>query len=172
MYLDKRAIKLFLRGDQASTAYIFERTCKLVKYVAFEVLHNDDDAEDVMMETFLKAMESNLHNPDSKSLINYLCSTAKHLAINAAKKSERVDFLESEEEMGGVIESLNASPLLGKAKSILGEKDYDLLIYHIGLGLSFPQIAAIQGGSASSCRGRYSRGLKKLREKIDKEEFA
>lgn len=169
MHLDKRAIKLFLQKDEAASAYVYRKTCKLVKYVAFDVLHNDDDAEDAMMETYLKVMESGMSFSNAKTFLNYLCSTANHIAINMAKKSERIDYLEDEDSLGSNEVSTFASPLLSQAKTVLGNKDYELLVYHICLGLSFPQIASMQGGTASSCRGRYFRGLKKLKASIGKE---
>ena len=171
MHLDKRAIRLFLSKDEAASGYIYAKTARLVKHVAFEVLHNDADAEDAMMATYLSVLESGRSFDNAKAFLSYLCVSAKNIALNQAKRRDRV---ESEED-GDIHESETdpsySSPLLADARKLLSEEDYELVVFHLCLDLSFPEIASIQGGSASSCRGRYFRALKKLRENLREEDY-
>lgn len=82
MHLDKLAIALFLNKDEAATSYIFSKTSRLVKHVAYEILHDDADAEDVMMEVYLSMFGLGVRFHNQNAFLSYLCQAAKNMAIN------------------------------------------------------------------------------------------
>ena len=170
MHLDKLAIALFLNKDEAASAYIFSKTSRLVKHIAYQVLHDEADAEDVMMEVYLSLFGLRVRFPNQNAFLSYLCRAAKNAAVNLAKKKGRVDLSEDEESFASE-EEKNPSPLLHDAERLLGKEDYELVTLHLCLDLPFPVIASIQGGTASSCRGRYFRALRKLRKNLREEDY-
>ena len=168
MNLELRAIKRFMRKDEAGTDYVYKKTCGLVQHLCFDVLHDRLEAQDAAIETYIKVMESKVSFSSSNAFLCYLCKTAKTTALDMAKKNQEVEPLD-EESVG--VEEKQPTGLLQKAKALLDKDDYELVCLHLFHGLKFPAISMIQGGSASSCRGRYHRAMKTLRDNLRKEDY-
>ena len=171
MRLEITAIKQFLARREQGARYVYEKTYRLVYALCFEVLRQAQDAEDAAMQTYENVLASNKKFDNDRTFLSYLCTTARNNALNIAKKRGRIDEIEDEQTLVSASNAIEDGPLLEKVAEVLGEEDYELVILHLCHELPFPVIASFQGGSASSCRGRYFRALKKLRSEIRKEEF-
>lgn len=171
MKLDAIAIRKFMTRQESGASYVYEKTYRIVYSLCFSLLHNPVDAEDASMEAYANVLQSGKAFPNGKAFLSYLCIAAKHSALDIAKKRGIFDLSENEEDFSSPDFVKGDDALLLRVKEELGESDYELLILHLVHGLAFPLIAEIQGGSASSCRGRYSRALAKLRGTFRKEDF-
>ena len=170
MHLDLLAIKRFMAKEEAGAYYVYKKTYPLLFRLCFDVLGQKQDAEDAALDAYVKVLESQTAFANANQFLSYLCVSAKNLALNLAKS--RREIMPLEEEMVGDNEPKSIDEaLLNKVREILGEEDFELLKLHSVDNLSFPVIANIQGGSASSCRGRYFRALKKLRASLPREEL-
>ena len=144
----------FMAKEEAGAYYVYKKTYPLLFRLCFDVLGQKQDAEDAALDAYVKVLESQTAFANANQFLSYLCVSAKNLALNLAKS--RREIMPLEEEMVGDNEP----------KSI----DEALKLHSVD-NLSFPVIADIQGGSASSCRGRYFRALKKLRASLPREEL-
>lgn len=171
MKLDLHAIRQFLTRQEAGASYVYKKTYRLVYSVCFDVLRHPQDAEDAAMQAYENVLGAHTYFKDDKAFVSFLCVAAKNAALNMAKKRDRIDEIEDEEAVVGEEDGPEDDALLATMKGLLGDEDYELVILHLCHDLSFPVIASIQGGGASSCRGRYFRAMKKLRQNIREEDF-
>ena len=169
MNLDLSAIRKFMNREESGAAYVYEKTNRLVKSICFDVLHQDQDAEDAMLDTYAAVLSSGTSFSSDKVFLSYLCVSAKNTSLNLLKARKNIDSIE-EDEVGEADIPLE-SGILGKVQSLLSPEDYELVTLHLCNDLGFGAIALIQGGTASSCRGRYFRAMKKLKGNIAKEDY-
>lgn len=73
---------------------IFQKNAKVVYYFLFSMCRDENLAEDLTQETFLKAIES-IHRFDRSCKIStWLCQIAKHLLYQHWTKSNNYSFVE------------------------------------------------------------------------------
>lgn len=78
---DKRIIELFFERSEAAIAESEKKYGKYLRYIAFSVLGNESDCEEIENDTYLRAWNS---IPPEKpcSLKGYLASICRNLACN------------------------------------------------------------------------------------------
>lgn len=141
---------------------IFNKYRYLVYYVSFEILKNEEDAKDVVNDTFLKMYKHRRKFMSESNLKYFLLVTAKNSSINKLKQVK--DHLSYSDDMKGVDDSNNVSLYLEKFKDILDEEEYEYLVLHIIYEFTFREIAKADSKTTSQVSSKYRRGLKKLRE--------
>lgn len=141
---------------------IFNKYRYLVYYVSFDIIKNEEDAKDIVNETFLKMYERRTSFAKESKLKYFLLVTAKNLSINRLKANKYhlpyVDDIEGEKEEVGV------SIYLEKFKEVLDEKEYQYIVLHLLYDFSFKEIAKVNELTTSQVSSKYRRGIKKLRD--------
>ena len=151
MKIDSQAIRGFFQKNERCVEGVYCATSRLLKYVVFSVLHNEGRAQEIVMETYLKAWNS----PYSKdvSFVSWLCSIAKNLALDDLRKSPSCE--EWTEDRGS---SSSYSTLWEELENLLSPLEFSVLIERAYFELSFKEIASLnQLPSSSSTRGIYKR---------------
>ena len=171
MKIENYAIQQFLAKKEGGANYVYEKTYRLVYSLCFDVLRHNQDAEDAAMEAYEAILNCNKRFPNGKAFLSYLCVSARNIAIDMAKKRGRIEEMEDEGSVEQEIVPMGDDALFQAIRKELSKQDYDLVIWHDCLDLPFPVIASMQGGTASSCRGRYFRAMKKLRLALKEEDF-
>lgn len=78
---------------------IYEQNAKIVYFFLYSLCRDEALAEDLMQETFLKAIQSlDTYNGQCK-LSTWLCQIAKHLLYQHWEKSARQDLIELDENL-------------------------------------------------------------------------
>jgi len=157
------------RDDAEFTACV-QRQSRLVFRVAYAVLRNSHDAEDVAQEVFLKLYRSGLWHTmtDEKA---YLARTAWRTAVDHLPKQQQTDIEEIE------IPSLRPSPEQTALGADLQHKVHRLidglpeelrqpLALSTILELSSSEIAQVLNIPEGTVRTRVSRARQLLREKL------
>ena len=149
--------------DKERSQVIYEQYSRLVFCVANSILGNQEEAEDVLSETFLQffrqSEKKDIHSPKA-----YLCKTATRLAIEQAKA--RVEPYEENGIMDSFFDSSLLSEDILQAMEKLQEKDKKVVVLRCVCDLSYKEISKIIGGSPLSAQSRYRRAIAKLKEEM------
>ena len=141
---------------------IFEKYRYLVYYVSFDILKSEDEAKDIVNETFLKMYEKRKGFMSESKLKYFLLVTAKNLSINRYNQTKY--HLSYSEDIEGKNDSENVSIYLEKFKDVLDEEEYNYLVIHLIYEFRFREIAKVNKLTTSQVSSKYQRGIKKLRD--------
>ena len=141
---------------------IFNKYRYLVYYVSFDIIKNEEEAKDIVNETFLKMYERRTSFAKESKLKYFLLATAKNLSINRLKANKY--HLPYSDDIEGEKEEVGVSIYLEKFKEVLDEKEYQYIVLHLLYDFSFKEIAKANGLTTSQVSSKYRRGIKKLRD--------
>ena len=140
---------------------IFNKYRYLVYYVSFDILKNEEDAKDIVNETFMKMYEKRRDFMNESKLKYFLLVTAKNLSINRYKQNK--DHLLYSEDVIGEEDKSNVSIYLEKFKEVLDKEEYHYLVLHLLYDFTFREIAKANSLTTAQVSSKYQRGIKKLR---------
>ena len=146
----------------ASFNIIFEKYRYLVYYVSFDIIKSEEEAKDIVNETFLRMYENRRNFMNESKLKYFLLVTAKNLAINRYYQEKR--NLPYSDDMVGKDDQAGISVYLEKFKDILDEEEYHYIVLHLLYDFSFREIAESNRLTTSQVSSKYQRGIKKLRD--------
>lgn len=171
----KKVCKTIQKGnkEQIETLFagIYQQYFKLMYFVAFSYLKNEQYAEDVCQETFLSFFEKCTDFDWLKQIANiksYLCKCAKNLAIKEAKNRQRVDQIENDESFSSYENSSNYEFELRRFLLKLDQESLEIINDHIFLDLSFKDIAQKRQSSINTVKSKYRRAMEKIRREYIK----
>jgi RNA polymerase sigma-70 factor (ECF subfamily) len=141
---------------------IFEKYRYLVYYVSFDILKSEDEAKDIVNETFLKMYERRRDFMSESKLKYFLLVTAKNLSINLYNQTK--NNLAYSDDIEGKYDEESVSIYLEKFKDVLDEEEYKFLVLHLIYGFTFREIAKANDLTTSQVSSKYQRGIKKLRD--------
>ena len=169
---DKTLIENFLNGDNDAFGELVEKYQNMVHYLAFSILNNFHDAEDVVQETFIRAY-LHLHQLSNVAkFCGWLHKIARNTSYNWLKReSKRVSPL-SDLSLGDVNQmslqrhrDKELSTELQDALDSLSEKQRPPLLLSLA-GYSYQEISGFISVSESTIRGRIARAKQSLRKEI------
>lgn len=163
MGISSKSIKGFFEKDENSFNAVYEATYRLLKHIALEILHDDDEANGIVTDAYLKALISSSSYHESGKFLPWLCSITKNLALTKLQNLRKTPLSDEENPEIGVLDPVIDETYL-LLKKTLNQEEFDIVIFHIYHDLSFKEISAIIGGGDSSVRGKYHRAIVKLRE--------
>lgn len=158
-------------GDRAAFDALHEvYVTPVYRYVLIR-LHNVDDTEDVVQETFMKAYQAiDRYEDEGKGMLPYLFTIARNLLINHTKKKRPETFLpeEMDRHAGGesasaraVASELNSS--LRKAMAGLSDLEREVIELKFFGERTYEEIAAIMEKREDAIRQHVVRAIRKLR---------
>lgn len=183
----------FKAGDMSAFGELYERTHRMVYATCLGILQNEDDAFDVMQDTYLHVYNK-LHTlQDNKAFISWLKKIASNKALDLCRKRKRIvsydDAVAVYEslQLDDDLESLPDSYIMEKTKrealnkiikESLTDVQYQTVHMHYYTELSVEEIAEIMGcpeGTVKTrlkaSRGKIKEGVKRY-EKDNKDAFA
>lgn len=81
-FTDAELFAAIKRDDTEALGYIYDRYCRLVYGLAFKMLANQQEAEDLTQEIFLLLWRKHNYNPSRGSLRNFLAMMTRSRAID------------------------------------------------------------------------------------------
>lgn len=94
----ERKIAKLKNGDSSVFDYVYEHTNRPVYFAIFYILKDKMYAEDVLQDTYVRAISSIEQYKDGTNFVGWLCSIGKSLALNHLKKYKREVSTDFEEE--------------------------------------------------------------------------
>lgn len=128
----EKAVEKLKSGDSRAFDHIYDKTYKVVFFVAFRILGNKHAAEDIVQDTYLKAM-SNISAYNSDNFVAWITTIAKNNALNEynrVKRQTATDFSAEENYREGTfaMPDEDSFGLISAAKKLLDETDYKIVI--------------------------------------------
>lgn len=142
---------------------IFQQNATIVYYFLYSMCHDENLAEDLTQETFLKAIESIQRFDRSCKISTWLCQIAKHLLYQHWTKCQKYSFVELDEsvEAGNdterqVLNQIELSDIWDKVQCLPG-KMKQVVEFRILSDFSFKEIGELLGESENWARVNFYR---------------
>ena len=166
-------------NDKEKLEQLYYLYRKRMLKMAYSVLHNKSDAEDIVHETFIK-IAKNMNSIDevaSNRTLSYVLRATKNTAINWNSKNKNSDGdirLESTDELSDEdfckrLEIKNDYKAVVSAIISLDEKYRDVLFYHFVYGMKVEETADLLGRKKQTAKQQLVRGKKLLLETLGKD---
>lgn len=163
--------------DREKFEIIYHEYRKRMVSVAYSILHNNEDSEDAVHETFIRIAKNMkaIDDPRSKKTAAYVITAAKNNAINLFNKNKRAREHIFTGDIGNLTDerffekmSLTESyKEIVNAVELLNETYRDVMYYHFVCDMKIKDIADLLGEKPSAVQQKLIRGKKKLLEILD-----
>lgn len=165
---DKNLIKLIKSKHESDIDYGFEciyyKYAKLLYVCIFGIVKNQEDAQDLVNETFLSVFNSRDKLIEEKNLKYYLVVSAKNKAYTFMKTKKEV-YKDDEYIYNELIdENVSLADIISEMKVYLNDYEIDLVLKHIVYEMTFEEIAKVQNEKLSTIKSRYYNALDKCKD--------
>jgi RNA polymerase sigma-70 factor (ECF subfamily) len=182
MRTDEELVALSMGGDSDSFNQLVLRWERPIYALAYRTLGREDDARDVCQETFLRAYRALPGFKGEAKFSSWIYRIALNLCRDWIRKQRRTPVMQAPEgveladlaaERGPVesIETLVArrqlSDRVAAAMRMLPEEQRTAIVLKEYHGLTFQEIAEMQGCPLSTVKTRLYQGLTVLRRQLD-----
>lgn len=153
---------------------IYEKyASKIYKYI-YALCKDNDIAEEILQDTFYKAIKSADSFQGNSTIYTWLCTIAKNSWRNYLIRKKKIKFVPLEEEILSNIETEGAEDKQGvleiyKAMHKLEPMTKEIMLIKLHSSLTFKEIGNLFGKSEQWARTKYYRGKLKMREELKDE---
>ena len=154
----------FINGRQEDIAKVYMEYKNLMYVIIANYVDNQADCDDVLSESFLKAIEHRKQLIDPDKLKSFLCSIAKNQAINFQKKNSGVISTSLIDEMYGEEDRTNS--ILNMIEPLLSNKETIVVYLRVIYSYSWDEIQEETGIPNSTARRLYANAKAKLRKEL------
>ena len=164
MSISKITFIKFTRGDQKAIEKVYLEYKNLMYFIIASYISNKFDVEDILSDSFLKAVEHCSEVKKLDSLKAYLAQIAKNQALNFLKQQREVPSSDMIDEMYG--EEDKSNTLLSTLEPLLTNKETIVTYLKVGFSYTWEEIAEETGMSVSTARRIYDSAKEKLRREL------
>ena len=107
----------------------YERTKRGAYLSAYSILHEEGETENVLQDTYIKFLEKLPTLRKDKSVLAYLMSTARNLAINLSKERSRISY-ELDPSLISAKEENNDTHVFEVMGKVLTQKEEQIVLMH------------------------------------------
>ena len=154
----------FINGRQDAIEKVYLEYKNLMYFIIAAYVDNQDDCDDILSESFLKAIEHRSEIKDPSKLKTFLCSIARNQAINFQKRNKDIPSSDTIEEIYGEEERKN--PILNMIEPLLSNKETIIVYLRVIYSYSWSEIREETGIPESSARRIYGVAIDKLRKEL------
>lgn len=168
----EQKIAQYASGDKSSFDYIYERTSKTVYFAALYIVRDRAHAEDIMQETYLRALNSLDSYSRGTNFTAWLTRIAKNLALNHIKKGAREtssDFTDEQEIRKYGSHETELPYIFDVAAKILDEQQYEIVMLCHVAGYKRREVAEMMDLPVGTVTWKNNEALKKLKQYLKKE---
>lgn len=156
---------------------IYRQYASTVKKYIISLGANDNLSDEITAETFYKALKNIKSYDESKKMLTWLCSIAKHTYFDYLKKKDNQNVSSAEYEdnfslsysIEGDIEKRETRLLIHKMILSLDNPYKDVVYMRLFADLSFDEIGTIFDKNSNWARVTFYRGKTKLKELLENE---
>ena len=164
--------------DKTDMDAVYQEYANLIYRFLYTHTHDADWSQELMQETFLRAVDSISRYDGFCKLSVWLCQIAKHVMWQELRKRKRFDIVEWTEELPdahgqdgeGCALQQERTKELYRAIHLLPELEKEVVLYRMTGELSFRQIGEILGKSENWSRTVFYRAKQKIRKELEKYE--
>ena len=172
------------KGDKTASAELYEKMYDKLYFFALKNVRSKDDAEDIVQEAFMKALESLSELNSSESFSGWIYSVTYNLCIDKMRGGKRVARFETEDDRDNAIENsaLNEPVMVPEdymqneetkrqIKDVIDGLRPDMrsavILYYYDQ-MSIAEIAETMNLSESSVKSKLYQARKKIKTKLEK----
>lgn len=153
----------------------YQEYASLVYHFLYSYTHDAEWSQELMQETFLRAVSSIARYDESCKLSTWLCQIAKHILYQELRKKKRIeaveltDYLPDYRAPSGENEVIRQESKAEFYRAIhhLQETEREVVLYRITGDLSFREIGEILGKSENWSRTVFYRAKQKIRKELN-----
>ena len=164
MSISEKTIHAFILGNEDAIGKVYDEYKNLMYFVIANYISLPEDCEDVLSESFIKAINNRANIKDPSSLKTYLTAIARNQALDFLKKSKEIPNSEVVEEMYGEQDQYNV--MLNLLEPLLTNKETIVTYYRAVFEYSWSEIVELTGIPESSARAIYASAKEKLRKEL------
>ena len=180
---DGAAVVRAQSGDGDAFRLLVERHSRSVFRLAFRMTGNEQDAEDVVQETFLRAYKQLSHYESRSSFATWLYRIASNYSLDLIRMRKRhQDKRESDPEEGrGVLDtvaatepaqdrlvfSIQVQQSVTAAMNELSDLERSAFVLRHFEGMSIEEIGSMLGTSLNATKHSIFRAVQKLRKRLE-----
>lgn len=161
----EKKLTAYLGGDDSAFGYIYDATYKAVYFTALYLVGHKHTAEDIVQDTYLKALK-NLHSYQRGSnFVGWLCQISKNTAMDELRKRSRetlTDFQEDWQSFGGVETPMPY--VFDLARKHLDDEEYQIIMLCQVAGYKRREVAEMLGKPIGTITWKNNEALKKLKK--------
>ena len=179
---DQELVRRFIQGDQSSIEVLINRHKNKVFTYIFLIVKNQQLAEDIFQDTFIKVIRSLKDGKykDNGKFVSWVIRIAHNLTIDYFRKEKQINTCSNEDYEADIFNSRKLSDstieeilvedqIVKEVRLLIQELPEDqrqvILLRHYG-GMSFKEIAEQTGVSINTALGRMRYALINLRKLI------
>ena len=180
------AVEQAKAGKEEGFSYLYEMTYRNKLYIAMKYMKNEDEAMDVLHDSYMKAFERISSLQDANSFPGWLSTIVANTARNTLRDRHTVNFsdMQREDQDGEAFEysiadeNMTAQPEMActtketqeMVQELIGslsdEQRMCVLMFHIE-GYSIKDIATVLGCSENTVKSRLNYGRKNIKAKAE-----
>lgn len=167
--LEKKVAAL-KNGDTGAFDYIYDRTNRSVYFSIFYIVRDKMHAEDIMQETYVRAISVIAQYRAGTNFTAWLRSIGKSLALNHLKRAGReipTDFEEDAYKYG--TSECELPFIFDLAAKVLSEEEYEIIMLCHVAGYKRREVAEMLGMPIGTVTWKNNEALKKLKARLEKE---
>lgn len=167
--LDRYVVRL-KEGDAQAFDYIYERTHRAVYFAVFYILRDKMLAEDVLQDTFVRALSALEQYTPGTNFTAWLCKVGKSIALNTLKKRGRETVTDLSADPGAYGTQETSLPFVfDLARKVLSEEEYEIVMLCQVAGYKRREVAEMTGLPIGTVTWKNNEALKKLKKALEKE---
>ena len=177
---DNRILSLALsrcaEGDKKSFRVIYDMTFRQFMSVAFDILHDEESAKDVLQTAYLSIWKSaNRYDPNRAKAFTWMLVITRNRALDALRSRKRAPFLDDiqdvdwpdlEVHLEKLADVRQAFGKVAKQMDTLPTSVARAIRMQIFYGFTSSEIAKLENVSQNTVKSWVRRGLEKLREDV------
>lgn len=165
----KQLVKILKTGDMSVFDDIYHQTKDIVFYSILGILKDNSLSEDIMQDTYLKALK-NIHSyKPTHSFKSWIVRIAKNLAINEYNRRKRetnIDIQENEMYFGKVESRSENQVLIEQLFRVLNDTEREVVLLHVIGDLKHREISKLLDKPIGTITWLYKQSIEKLRNQM------
>ena len=163
MSISKQVVQSFILGNEDAIGKVYDEYKNLMYFIIASYISLPEDCEDVLSESFIKAMNHRTELKDPNNIKSFLASIARNTALDFLKKSKEVptDLID---DMYGTTDQYNV--MLNLLEPLLTNKETIVVYYRAVFSYSWAEIVELTGIKESTARAIYASAKEKLRREL------
>lgn len=161
-------------GDVNSFDKIYELTSKQVFMSSYIILKNEEQANDIVQDTYIKFVNNIKNMKSFKNVKAYLITISRNLSIDFYNREKRVIIYDIQDKSTHQVfqtddKVLTYSPTLELAKKILNDFEFTILFLCVIEQYKRREVSKILDIPISTVTWKYQEIIKKMKTAISKE---
>lgn len=152
-------------GNTSSFTFVYEDTHRILYQAIYFLVTSKEETEDILQETYLKALEHDWKNDTHSNPMNFLLTIAKNIAFNHLKKRKRHERIEEEHQIPSSYHE-NQEGLLHLLPQFLKKEELLIVYLHVVEEWSHQEIASLLHRPLGTITWKYQWALKKIKKRI------